>query len=393
MNPLKSAFGVHARDFLEFVVHKRGIEINQNKTKAILDLKIPSTKKQLQSLLGKINFLRRFISSISGKTRVFSPLLKIKKESDFHWGLEQQEAFDAIKGYLIKPHILLSPSRGKNMSLYITASDTTIGSMLAQEDINGVERPIYYLSRMLIYAETRYSLIEKLCICFRIGKWALALTEFSLIFKPLKAMKGQIVADFIVDYAMVESSLNMVDTKPWRLYFDGSSHKDGTGVGVLILSPQDGPTRFKCKINEKCSNNEAEHEALIIGLRLLKGLGASRIELRRDSELVIKQVTREYKCIKENLLKYFVTATQLLEYFEVADIKHVSRNENQEANDLAQIASGYKMSKSKCQDMIEVREKMVSDAPPLTEYILDRNGHRDEGFEEECQEACGFKKS
>lgn len=112
-----------------------------------------------------------------------------------------------------------------------------------------------------------------------------------------------------------------------------------------------------------------------------------------DSELVIKKVTREYKCIKESLLKYFVTATQLLEHFEVTDIRHVPRKENQEANELAQIASGYKMSKSKFQDMIEVREKMVSDAPPLTEDILDRNDSRNEGLNEECQEARGFKKS
>lgn len=58
-------------------------------------------------------------------------------------------------------------------------------------------------------------------------------------------------------------------------------------------------------------------------------------------------------------------ATELLEYFEVADIMHVPRNENQEANDLAHVASGYKISKSKLHEIIEVGEKMVSDAPPL----------------------------
>lgn len=165
MNPLKCAFGVHAGDFLGFVVQKKGIEINQNNTKAILDLKPPSTKKYLQSLLGKINFPRRFISNLSGKTKIFSPLLKIKKESDFHWGQELQEAFDAIKEYLTKSPILLPPSRNKNMSLYIAVSDTTIGSMLDQEDVSGVERPIYYLSQILINVETRSNLIEKLCIC------------------------------------------------------------------------------------------------------------------------------------------------------------------------------------------------------------------------------------
>ena len=86
-------------------------------------------------------------------------------------------------------------------------------------------------------------------------------------------------------------------------------------------------------------------------------MGASRIEVRGDSELIVKQITHEYKCIKGSLLKYFVTATRLLEHFEVADIRHVPKNENQEANELAQIASGYKMFKSKLQDLIYVREK------------------------------------
>lgn len=67
MNPLKCAFCVHVWDFLGFVVHKKGIEINQNKMKAIRETKSPSTKKELQSRLGNINFLRRFILNLSGK--------------------------------------------------------------------------------------------------------------------------------------------------------------------------------------------------------------------------------------------------------------------------------------------------------------------------------------
>lgn len=107
----------------------------------------------------------------------------------------------------------------------------------------------------------------------------------------------------------------------------------------------------------------------------MKELGASRIEVRGDSELIIKQVTREYKCIKGSLLKYFVTTTRLLKHFEIADIRHVLGNENQEANELAQVASGYKMSKSKFQEMIEVREKMVSSTLP-TEDVLEENVSR-----------------
>lgn len=114
--------------------------------------------------------------------------------------------------------------------------------------------------------------------------------------------------------------------------------------------------------------------------------------MRGDSELIIKQVTREYKCIKGSLLKYFVTATRLLEHFEVADIRHIPRSENQEANELAQVASGYKMSKSRLQDMIEVRGKMVSSTPPI-EDVLDENVSRGREPREECQGTRGVEEA
>lgn len=76
---------MQAGDFLGFVVHKKGFEINQNKTKVILEAKVPSMKKELQSLLGKINFIRRFILNLSGKNQSFSPLLRMTKEG-FEWG-------------------------------------------------------------------------------------------------------------------------------------------------------------------------------------------------------------------------------------------------------------------------------------------------------------------
>jgi ribonuclease HI len=74
-------------------------------------------------------------------------------------------------------------------------------------------------------------------------------------------------------------------------------------------------------------------------------LGARHVKIRGDSELVVKQLTKEYMCIQEHLMKYFVIAFSLLKQFESYNTQHVPRIENQEANDLAQIASGYKVSK------------------------------------------------
>jgi len=130
-----------------------------------------------------------------------------------------------------------------------------IGSALIQE-FQGKEHVIYYLSRRLINAETRYSAIEKLCLCLyfsciklrhyfqsaectvickddvvrymlsmqvmsgRIGKWILALSEFNLRYESAKAVKGQIMADFVTQHCDMAGTLEFV---PWTLFFDGST--------------------------------------------------------------------------------------------------------------------------------------------------------------------------
>ena len=178
--------------------------------------------------------------------------------------------------------LILSPLlKNRGMKLYIAASEYTIGSMLAQEDKNGVERAVYYLSTVLNDTETRYHPSEKLCLCLyfsctklkhyikpfdvyvyshfdiikhmlskpilhnRVGKLALALTEFSLTYQSLKSIKGQIVDDFIVDHSIAEPLPSIVDNQPWKLYFDGSSPKNGTGIGIMIISPKNILTKFK----------------------------------------------------------------------------------------------------------------------------------------------------
>jgi hypothetical protein len=88
MNPNKCAFGVSAGQFLGFMVHQRGIEISRRSIDAINKIVAPTNKTELQSLIGKINFIRRFISNLSGKVCSFNPLLKLKADQDFVWGKE-----------------------------------------------------------------------------------------------------------------------------------------------------------------------------------------------------------------------------------------------------------------------------------------------------------------
>ena len=86
MNPLKCAFGVSAGKFLGFIIHEKGIEIDPKRIEAMKKVEAPACKKDLQNFLGKVNFLRRFISNLSGKIDAFTPILRLKNEAEFTWG-------------------------------------------------------------------------------------------------------------------------------------------------------------------------------------------------------------------------------------------------------------------------------------------------------------------
>ena len=78
-------------------MHERGIEIGLKSQEAVRTMRPPATKKELQKLIGKINFIRRFISNLSGRIDLFMGLVEIKSDVEFRWGAEQQKAFDEIK--------------------------------------------------------------------------------------------------------------------------------------------------------------------------------------------------------------------------------------------------------------------------------------------------------
>ena len=162
MNPLKCAFGVSAGKFLGFIIHDKGIEVDPKRIEKIKKVKAPTCKKDLQKFLGKVNYLRRFIANLFGKIIPFTPILKLKDESEFNWGAKQQEAFKKIKEYLSTPPVLRAPRRGVPFKLYIAAEAKIIDVVLTQED-EGKEYVISYLGRRLLDPETRYAHIEKIC--------------------------------------------------------------------------------------------------------------------------------------------------------------------------------------------------------------------------------------
>jgi hypothetical protein len=151
MNPKKCAFGVSAGQFLGLLDHERGIEIGLKSQEAVKTMVPPTTKKELQQLIGKINFVRRFVSNLSGWIEPFMELVKIKVNDEFRKGAEQQQAFEDIKEYLSKPPMLVPPQQDKPFYIYLSVGDTSSASVVIQVH-DGKERVVFYLSRRMLDA-------------------------------------------------------------------------------------------------------------------------------------------------------------------------------------------------------------------------------------------------
>ena len=257
LNPAKYAFGVSAGKFLGFIVNNRGMEANPDKIKAMLDMPPPSNIKEVQRLTGRIAALSRFVSKASDKCQPFFQVLK----KAFQWDARCEEAFLALKTYLSSPPILVSHSEGELLTLYLAVSDFSTSAVLIR-DKDQVHHPIYYCSRALRGAEERYLKMEKLILTLvtasrnlrpyfqahtievsteypmkqvlhkpessgRLMKWAIELSEFDIRYRPKTGIKGQVLADFVMEFTSakpVENTQTTPDLPVWKLFVDGAAN-------------------------------------------------------------------------------------------------------------------------------------------------------------------------
>ncbi|KAH0652872.1 hypothetical protein KY289_030550 [Solanum tuberosum] len=213
MNLLKYAFGVTSGKFAGFTVQHRRIEIEQYKIDVILKMPRPKYIHELKSLQGKLAYLRRFISNLAGRWQPFGRLMKMDV-----------------------PPVLVAPIPGNSLILYIVAQERSIGALLTQENNEGKESSLYYLSRTMTQNEIKYSSIENLCVPLvfsiqkmkhyfkvhvvrlvskanpikfvmskpilsdRLARWYLQFQQFEITYISQKAIKGQVLADFLANH-------------------------------------------------------------------------------------------------------------------------------------------------------------------------------------------------
>jgi len=146
------------------------------------------------------------------------------------------------------------------------------------------------------------------------------------------------MADFITQHC---GTVEVLEIVPWTLFFDGSTCGRGAGIGIVLISPRGRKYEFSLPIVAASTNNQAEYQALIKGLELLREVHADAVEAFGDSMLVINQLAGSYECRSEVLITYHERSMQLLMEFKDFRLEYVSRLHNEEANRLAQHASGY----------------------------------------------------
>jgi len=392
LNSAKCTFGVRSGKLLGFIISQKGIEVDPDKVRAILQMPHPCTEKEIWGFLGRLNYIARFVSHL---TSTCEPIFKLLcKNQTKEWNEECQIAFEKIKQYLQEPPVLRPPVPGRPLILYWTVLEGSMGCVLGQHDETGrKEHAIYYLSKRFTDCEQRYSVLEWTCCALawtahrlrqymlshttlliskmdpikyifenpaltgRIARWQMLLSECDIQYVTQKAIKGSVLADYLAhqpieDYQSMqlefpdEEILVLEDDSNenmWTLFFDGASNALGHGIGAVLISPTRQYIPMTARLCFNCTKNTAEYEACVMGIRAAIEFRAKCLEVYGDSALVVQQVKGEWETRDQKLIPYQAYIKGLMEYFDTITFHHISRDDNQLAYALATLSSMFEV--------------------------------------------------
>nr|GEW05335.1 reverse transcriptase domain-containing protein [Tanacetum cinerariifolium] len=265
LNPKKCTFWVEEGMFLGYKVNTKGLKVYPDKVDVILSLPSPKCLKDVQKLNRKLVSLNRFMAKSAEKSLpFFKTLKKCMKKSDFHWTTEAEEAFKKMKQLIAELPMLTAPMEKEELIVYLAAAKETVSAVLMTKR-KAKQMPIYFVSRAL--------------------------------------------RDFIVERPKEGSSDTLMEVEeelpdPWILFTDGSSCTDGSEAGLILTNPEGVEFTYALKFRFDATNNKAEYEALIAGLRIAKQMGVKNLQANVDSRLVANQANGTYVTKEVDMIRY-----------------------------------------------------------------------------------------
>ncbi|GKV05156.1 hypothetical protein SLEP1_g17198 [Rubroshorea leprosula] len=397
LNPLKCTFAVESGKFLGYVVSKKGIEVNLEKVQAVQQMEPPKTVKDVQHLTGRVAALHQFIARSAERCLPFFKALREPK--NFQWTDECQWAFDELKQYLASAPLLSKLVEGESLYLYLGVTEEVVSSVLLKEE-NKNQKPICYVSKVLQGAEQNYPLAEKAAFALvymahklrayfqshqiviytdlplrkilqkpelssRLIGWSVKLSEYDLKFQPRTTIKGQAMADFLVECISATMEEKAPEHPVWVLYVDGAANMEGSGAGAMLMGPNGFKSEHALRFKFQTTNNAAEYEALIYGLKLASELKVQSIQVFSDSQLVVGQVNGSCEMRDPQLGRYGYVVNRLKSIFVSFQIDKILGADNHRADELSKLASSQHLNPQRL-TIVE-----VLDTPSYTDSTIE----------------------
>jgi ribonuclease HI len=164
------------------------------------------------------------------------------------------------------------------------------------------------------------------------------LIESDLAYESLKSIKGQVVTDFIVGHSIYQNndeSCNLVSIHSWKIFFDASACREGQCVGVVLVSPRGAVFEQSVRLEYFYANNQAEYEAIMLGLQILSSMGVKSVKAFGDSLLVVQQIAVVFQYFDGSLNVYLDKCVKIIALFNDFTVQLVFRDENTLTNNLA----------------------------------------------------------
>nr|GEY18839.1 reverse transcriptase domain-containing protein [Tanacetum cinerariifolium] len=332
---------------------------------SVLQLPSPRTIKEVQSLNGKLASLNRFLFKSAKKSLLlFQTLKKCIKKSDFRWIAKAEQAFQQLKQHLSELPLLVAPKPQEELIMYLSATYGALSAVLMTER-GTTQTPIYFISRELQGPKLNYSSMEKLVLSLvfvaksiRQYFQSIMLGGHNITYRLRTSVKGQILADFLVEIpgdVSQAAPAAVTQEEPWTLFTDGSSCVDGSGTGLILTNPKGVEFTYTSRFQFTASNNEAEYEALVAGLRIAGRMGVKNVQVNVDSKLVANQVLGTYVAKEDNMIKYLEIVKGLVSGLTTFLISQMPRSKKKKADALSKITSTSFAHLSK-QVLVEVLE-------------------------------------